>query len=135
MDDVGLLSTQRGMYFLDVRGNTIDGTFGSEMPSGQPHRENVYGGGINLASQISASLNGVPIDTPDFLGFGVSVAGNKIRHAALMQWGASNTWAVGIGTEGALAGESPVPGYVDTHVFGNDISDVPDPWRWPEWCR
>lgn len=133
VDDVGLLSTQRGMYFLDVRGNTIDGTFGSEMPSGQPHRENVYGGGINLASQISASLNGVPIDTPDFLGFGVSVAGNKIRHAALMQWGASNTWAVGIGTEGALAGESPVPGYVDTHVFGNDISDVPDPWRWPEW--
>ena len=27
----------------------------------------------------------------------------------------------------------PGPGYVDTLVFGNDISDIPDPWRWPEW--
>jgi hypothetical protein len=133
VDEVGNSSTQRAMYFVDVRGNTIERTFGSTLATGQPHQKNAYGGGINLASQISVSLNGMLSDTPDVMGFGVSVARNTIRHVALMQWGASNVWAVGLGTEGALAGESPTPGYVDTLVFGNAIADIPRPWLWPQW--
>jgi hypothetical protein len=130
---------QQTQYFVEIRDNTIEGSFGSEItgPSaGQPHPQNRAGSGINLATQIfELDANKMPTYqlTPHLSGFGVSVSHNVITHAALMQWGAYDTWAIGIGAGGAFDGESPTPGYVDTLVYGNTASNLQAPWLCL-WC-
>jgi hypothetical protein len=128
---------QQTQYFVEIRDNTIEGSFGSEItgPSaGQPHPQNRAGSGINLATQIfELDANKMPTYqlTPHLSGFGVSVSHNVITHAALMQWGAYDTWAIGIGAGGAFDGESPTPGYVDTLVYGNTASNLQAPLALP----
>ena len=127
-------SGQTSQYFVEVRGNTIEESFGfGKVDPRLPHPKNNFGSGIDLDTQVGKrDANSNVVQTPDYMGFGVTIAHNTLKHAAFAdpssgptQQGSTLVSAIGIGTGGALPGESPTPGFVDTLVFGNTIFDLP----------
>lgn len=128
---------QSSHYFVEVRGNSIEGSFGGI--NGKPNPQDYSGSGIELMSQIkSLDEKGDREFTPDYMAFGLSIGHNTIHNAALAEPNNSNNvWSLGISTGGALADEVQTPAYVDTLVFGNLISAMPQPWypieAWRGW--
>ena len=132
-------SAQVNQYFVEVRGNTIEGSFGFDGPTNpnQPRPEDIYGSGIHLDTQAGMlDRNFQPQTTTDYMGFGVSVSLNNIKNAVLADpssgpGGHDNppyAAAVSVSIGGNWNIESPrTPGYVDTLVFGNTISKMPIP--------
>jgi hypothetical protein len=119
---------QLNQYFVEVRGNTIEGSFGFH---GKPRPENKFGSGVVLNTQVGTlgGDNSVKQLTRDSMGFGVSIARNTLHHAALANvsggsGGGSRPAAVAVSTGGSWDSESQTPGYVDTLIFGNTISAV-----------
>ena len=120
-------SRHTSQYFIEVRGNSIEGSFGDT--GNQTNVENKVGSGIQLLGQIlHLSDNGVPVATNDHMGFGVTVSHNTLDRAALAVGSTRDVWAIGVATGGAPLGESLMPAYDDTLIFKNHVSNLPAPW-------
>lgn len=136
-DSFTLAPYQSSQYFIDVRGNSIVGSFGGT--GGQVNAQNKTGSGILLLGQIvHYNANHAIVPTDDHLGFGVSVSHNLLRDAALTEPVASNhVWALGAATGGAPEGEALMPAYDDTLIYRDQVSNVPAPWypvpAWMMW--
>ena len=133
-----IYSRQVNQYFVEVRGNTIEASFGFDGPANprQPRPENVYGSGIALNTHVGLlDEQSQPQPTLDYMGFGVSVSRNMIEHAVIADLssgpgGSDNppyAAAVTVSTGGNWNIQSSTPGYVDTLIFGNTVSRIPAP--------
>jgi hypothetical protein len=112
-------------YFTDVRGNSINGSFGFSIANTLPSW-NIFGSGIVGAADVPLT-NGS--NTTDVFGFGLSISHNQMVNA---EWTAKmfNESFVGDGSAIALgapqsSGQSLSPGWVDTSIFLNAMSAPP----------
>jgi hypothetical protein len=121
--DVGMQFTT---YFVDVRGNTMDHTFGAG-PSGR-NPSDLFGGGIALNALFLFTnsdchiVKNPALTKPSEVGFAVSIAHNDLLSMGVRyDQNSPNTWAIGLGAGGNPPEESPLPAFVDTLIYGNTI--------------
>jgi hypothetical protein len=115
------LAYQSPQYFIDVRGNTLQGQFG-----GAASAQNGFGSGIQLYSLSGTLIDGVPQPNPNWPGFGISVSHNTLQSAALTGAGICTTLASGIALAPIQEGDQSIsPGFVDTLIFKNQIGGTP----------
>jgi len=109
---------QTPQYFIEIRGNTIQGQFG-----GSQNPQNIVGSGIGLHTLSGTLLDGIPQDNPNDPGFGVSISHNTLTDTARARfdYNGGEHAAIVLVPEQA-ADESISPGYVDTLVFANHIN-------------
>ncbi len=108
---------QTPQYFVDVRGNSIQGQLGG---AGNPG--NMVGAGIALAAFSGTLRDGVPQANPNWPGFGLSVSHNTLSDAAITSYGLCLEMSAGIVLAPIQAfEESTSPAWVDTLVFGNAL--------------
>jgi hypothetical protein len=115
-------------FFVDIRGNTITGSFNTT--NGTPDANNHVGGGISLNASVGVlDVDAIVVPSSDVAGFGVSVARNTITNAALIDQPTHDFAAsLLISTGGSWSIEAVQPAYVDTLIFGNTVSALPAPW-------
>ena len=103
---------QRFAYFLDVRGNEL---------AGEPDYDSACSwAGVSLwHGAVSGPPENMP-PSPAVLGYGVSIAKNSISHSDSIRGGAiafADTWFEPNGSRM----------YVNTLIYGNEISNLPPP--------
>ncbi len=109
---------QTPQYFVEIRGNTIQGQFG-----GPQNPQNIVGSGIGLYTLSGTLLDGIPQDNPNDPGFGVSISHNTLIDIAMSRFDLNGAQSAAIALVPEQAGDqSNSPGYVDTLVFANHIN-------------
>src|SRR5262249_16305230 len=92
---------QWGLYFTEVRSNTINGSYG--LLNGEWNPCNYVGSGIQLYHQVGRlDYTNTPMPTADRPDFGVSIAHNTIQNAALVDSASSYTPSIAVGWRGEL---------------------------------
>lgn len=114
-------TVQTPVFFTDIRGNLIDGSFGAAA-DGTPHPLNTHGSGINLFAMSGTALDQQPQASPNWVGFGVSIQRNTLNHASTTVADVYHRpIAIAIASLAQGWHQSIAPGYVDTIVAGNDL--------------
>lgn len=126
-------STYWGSYFVDISGNEIQGSFG--LVDGLTNPCNSFGSGVQLRGAARwIDSDNVPTYTPDKMNVGISISHNTIRNAALLhhhkfwfQAASSYAPAIAVGWSDDWPRSSATPGFSETLVFRNNISELPTP--------
>ncbi|MFT3775306.1 MAG: hypothetical protein QM820_58910 [Minicystis sp.] len=105
-------------YFVEVRGNRIEGIFGGSQIS-----DNHYGSGIEIFGRSGTqSSAGAPLRNPNIPGFGISVSHNVLVGATLTKLGYAQGISAGVALElKQPPDQSRSPMCLDTIVFANEI--------------